>query len=147
MTLTFAHDPRRVHPPAHRWGLPSIAEEENVRVIPVVAPRADPETPRTLSDYNDNYSMVAVAIGASGEPYRIVFINTIRQYRNQGYARALFTKVLADIDADKRDSTTIIRNIEPDCDPLRLAGFFESFGYAQVPDQEFPTLHRAYSPA
>lgn len=152
---TFAHDPTRVHPPAKDWGWPSVAAEEGKNVAnppsgPSVADtptvvQGDVVTPLTSSIYNTGESLVAVALGGSGEPHRIVYVSTIRDARGQGKARANMTQVLADMDADGRDSVVFINNVDPDCDVGRLTGFFESLGYVQQtinPDYPLPQLIR-----
>lgn len=167
---TFTHDPSRVHPPASAGGYPSVAAEEKAppqspttadAVSNVVIPgsessvadtpgvNSEPDAPRTLSVYGDGFTLISVAIGGSGEPHRIVFVTVTRAYRGQGRARAMMTQVLADMDADGRDSVVFIQNVEPDCDIARLTGFFESFDYVQTtvdPDYPPPQLFRAAQP-
>jgi hypothetical protein len=71
-----------------------------------------------------------MALGAVGEAHRIVYVNVNdRLKRGQGHMRALLAVVTADLDADGMECTTIIRNYEPDCDPQRLTGLFEDFGF------------------
>jgi len=145
---TFAHDPSRVHPPASAGGYPSIAEEERTsRAVP--APReVVPEPPRTRSVYDDKITLVSIALGESGMPHRVVFVNTHRQYRGQGRATNMLNTALGDMDADGRPSEIYVRNVEPDCDVGRLVAFFERFGFrAADPDPDEPDTPHLTRPA
>jgi hypothetical protein len=145
---TFAHDPSRVHPPASAGGYPSIAEEERTsRAVP--APReVVPEPPRTRSVYDDKITLVSIALGESGMPHRVVFVNTHRQYRGQGRATNMLNTALGDMDADGRPSEIYVRNVEPDCDVGRLVAFFARFGYGQAdPDPDEPDTPHLTRPA
>ena len=112
-----------------------------------ISKEAPDTAPRTLSNYVAGRVMASVALGGSGEPHRIVYLVTDRSYRNQGYARGLMNVILADMDADGRDSAIFIRNTDMDCDVPRLTAFFESLGYVQTtldPDENCPQLARAH---
>ena len=148
---TFAYDSSRLHPPGG-----SMADDETPP--PLAREVADtfiagPPAPRTQQLYNyDNLyqSFCSVIFGVSGEPHRLMFLTTMRRFRNQGSARALVTQVVSDFDHDQRDSTIIIRNVEPDCDVPRLQAFFESFGYVPtvlIPGEpDTPQLIRTAQP-
>lgn len=168
---TFAHDPSRVHPPAGAagGGKPSVAEEErvvppttelnqgadtvanpaqesSVADTPGATPR-EPDAPRTLSIYSDTQTLVSVSLGGSGEPHRIVYMFTAPNYRNQGFMRAAMATVIADMDADGRDSVVFIVNVDPGTEIPRLITLFESLGYAQTtldPNIQCPQLSRAH---
>jgi hypothetical protein len=136
---TFTHDPDRLHPPTL---LTSLQRE------PLVTPRDAPVPgPFTQQTYNVDPALVSMALGAVGEPHRIVYVNVPdRTKRGQGHMRALLTQVMADLDADHMACTTVIRNYEPDCDPERLSGLFADFGFTvdlTDPDPEIEMIREA----
>jgi|SRR5262245_2098214 len=157
----FAHDPRRLHPPANLSGRASIAEEELVPAgepaprhltmdeDPVIRPHVgEPEDPyRTQQEYQNltATSRVSVALGELDKPHRIVYCYTNRRERNLGYMRALVEQIVSDFDHDQRDSEVIIRNVEPDCVVPQLQAFFESLGYV-LQEVDPPTLYRVKQP-
>jgi ribosomal protein S18 acetylase RimI-like enzyme len=143
---TFAHDPSRVHPPYD-----PEADELAMRLERSVTDTARdvpaPMAPRTLTNYVTERVLAAVALGGSGEPHRLVYITTDKNYRNQGLARAMMDVVIADFDDDAKDSIIIVRNVDQDCDVPRLVAFFESLGYVQtvlIPEESCPQLARAH---
>jgi len=143
---TFAHDPSRVHPPFHE-GEPHVDHTAREPSVTDITQKASDSAPRTQTNYVAERVLVSVAIGGTGEPHRIVYVTTDRNFRNQGYARDAMNYVLADIDADGRDSTIFIRNVDTDCDVPRLTAFFESLGYVQTtldPDENCPQLAREH---
>jgi len=120
---TFTHDGTRLHPPE------SLSQPGDAQPL-AVTPHAEPTGPRTHQTYQVDPALISLALGASGEAHRIVYVNVQdRTKRGQGHMRSLMATVMADLDADGMECTSIIRNYEPDCDPQRLTGLFEDFGF------------------
>jgi hypothetical protein len=138
----FAHDPSRVHPPNGEEPVSELVQQD----MAIASMSTEPVVPRTRNQYGNGVVQVAVILGASGVPHRIMYVSVNRGQRGQGWARETVAEVVADFDHDQMESTVIIRNYDPDVDVQRLIAFFQDFGYILESSDPEPFLRRPASP-